>query len=1202
MEHISLSPSPEPLPTKMEGTEYVIKRNKNEHGEFITEPINPQKITRRLQRLKNDAEKFLGRKMNVSVWRISQAVIGQIYDGITTSELDEEAAEVAAYITDHPDYADFAGQILVSNLEKNNRDCLGFLAYAEKAFSFIEDRSQKNMPLISQEIMDIARKAGHLIDRRMHMDRNYMYDYFAFQTLSKGQYLLQTYKIVKRKGTEKRMLIPFETPQHMWMRVALGIHRWNLEAAFELYDTMSLHYGTMATPTLFNSGTPHPQNSSCFLIAMKSDSIPGIYDTLKQCAQISKHAGGIGLHIHDIRAAGSYIQGTNGTSNGLVPMLRVFNNTARYVDQGGGKRKGSFAIYLEPWHADIFEFLDLKRPHGAEDMRARDLFYALWIPDLFWERVITAYGRTDEEEEKEPTLWSLMCPHQCPGLADAYGKKFNELYEKYEAAKKYTRQVPIKTLMTTIMSSHIETGTPYMLNKDHCNRKSNQKNLGTIKSSNLCVSGDTFILTKEHGQVPIKDVVNKELHVWNGEQWSKTTVKQTSDASELWKVELSNGSEIYCTGYHKFFIQKGPSDSRRPQSIVKIEAQELERGMRIPRFQLPQNNDVAVDPEHECKYPYTQGLFAAEGTYQLSGKPTMALYHGKMKLLPYLQVRSTTGTPTKQNLINTTLHYDMHPKYFVPMNASLKTKLEWLTGFLDGDGTVINQVEPPNSTAISIQATSVDKAFLVQIRYMLQTMGVQSTIQPGRLGGKRKLPDGKGGKKEYDCKLLWRMIVSSPGVWRLKQLGLQPKRLNIDKLDKCSKGMSRFVTILSSEKTNRAEPTYCFTEPLRNAGIFNGNILGNCAEIAEYSSSDECAICNLSSISLPAFVDAKTREFDYQRLFKVARIFARATNAVIDVNYYPVPEAKRSNMRHRPIGLGVQGLADTFLKMRLPFGSEASKEVNRNIFETLYFAAITESHALTQVIDPETQEITGPYPSIDENGGAPIRHGVFQFDMWQDDFKNTENPDGWKPNPKLGWDWEDLRKKVMKDGVRNSLSVALMPTASTSQILKNVESFEPYYSLMFTRKTKNGEFFMYCRQLIEDLIERGLWTTELHPLTKKSYIPMKEKLKEAQGCIQNIEEIPQDLKDLYVNVFDIKLKDLTDMARDRGVFVDQSMSLNVHMKNKDNMMPDLLQYFAYAWQIGLKTASYYIRTQQKMDALKFTRIAKADPDCVSCSA
>jgi len=836
---------------QMSEDNYVLKRNGKR------EPIDPNKITRRLKKLKLDVEKFLGRTLNVSVWRIAKATIGQIYDGITTSELDEEAAEVAAYITDDPDYADFAGNILVSNLEANNRDCMSFLSYAEKAYNFVEERTGHRNPLISDELMNIAKKYSHHIDRRIVMARNYLFDYFAFQTLAKGGYILNNYRQIQKNRAQITAMVPFETPQHMYMRVALGIHGTDLDSAFELYDQLSLQFGTMATPTLFNAGTPKPQCSSCFLLQMKNDSIEGIYDTLKQCALISKQAGGIGVNIHNVRANGSYIKGTNGTSNGLVPMLRVFNNTAKYVDQGGGKRKGSFAMYLEPWHADILSFLELKLANGAEDKRARDLFYALWVPDLFWKRVQKAYAQKPEDQEP-PVMWSLMCPHICPGLSDCYGEEFEKLYEKYESEKKYNKQIPIKDLMKVIMSAQIETGTPYILNKDHCNRKSNQNNLGCIKSSNLC------------------------------------------------------------------------------------------------------------------------------------------------------------------------------------------------------------------------------------------------------------------------------------------------------------------------------------------------------SEIIQYSSEDEISVCNLASLSLPAFVCKNTGEFDYVLLEESTRIFVKALNKVIDVNYYPVKEAENSNMRNRPIGLGVQGLADVFIKMRLPFTSDQAKIVNRNIAEVMYFGCMTESHALA------VKE--GYYPSMMKNGGAPISKGIFQFELWKQDFINTKNHDGWKPDEKLNLDWDGLRANILKPrpdgtptGVRNSLVICKMPTASTSCIMGNTECFEPYFGMIYVRRTKAGEFFQYCRPLIEDLVKLGLWKTEIHPATKKPYIPIKEKIKEAQGSIQNIPEIPDELKKLYVTVFDLKLKDLTIMARDRGLFTDQSESLNVYFKNTDNMMPKLLQYMVYAWELGLKTGSYYCRTLQQTEALDFSGMNNHEAECVSCS-
>jgi ribonucleoside-diphosphate reductase alpha chain len=740
-----------------------------------------------------------------------------------------------------------------------------------------------------------------------------------------------------------------------------------------------------------------------------------------------------------------------------------------------------------------------------------------------------------------------------------------------------------------------------MLNKDHCNRKSNQKNLGTIKSSNLCVAGDTVILTKEFGQVPIVEVVDQKLHVWNGEQWSETVVRKTNDAASLWKISFNNGVDLHCTAYHKFFIQDGYPSQHKP--VQQVEAKALEEGMRIPRFSLPDGKETPdAVTDWDCKYPYTQGLFAADGTYQPNGNPSLALYHDKMELLPYMDVRSTTGKSTKQNVINTQLHLDMREKYFVPINASVETKLQWLAGFMDGDGTVAHP-PAPYTTCITLQSASIHKDMLDRVRLMLQTLGVESSICFMRGKTQHYLPDGKGRQKLYDCQPLWRLLINSTNVWKLKQAGFTPHRLDLSAITECPTNKSRSIMVTNVEVTDRVEPTYCFNEPLKHAGIFNGILTGNCTEIIEYSSPTETAVCNLASVALPKFVNRETRTFDHTKLYQVCRVMIKALNKVIDRNYYPVEEARRSNMRHRPVGLGIQGLADVFLLMRIRYGSPESKQLNRDIAETMYFACMTESHALTQAIDPETKEPYGPYPSIDENGGAPVRHGIFQFDMWKEDFKDTDNPDGWKPNPDLGWDWDDLKAKVMADGVRNSLLVTQMPTASTAQILGNLESFEPYYGAMFVRRTKAGEFYQYCRPLIEDLVKLGLWKIEQHPDTKKPYIPMKEKIKEAKGSIQDIDEIPQELKDIYVTIQDISLKDLTIMARDRAIFTDQSMSLNIHFKNKDNMMPKLLQYDIFAWKLGLKTSSYYTRTIQDMAVLNFTGAnIQETEECTSCSA
>jgi ribonucleoside-diphosphate reductase alpha chain len=741
------------------------------------EPIMFDKITSRVRKL------CYGLNELVDPVKVAMRVIEGLYDGVTTSELDNLAAEIAATMTtSHPDYAKLAARISVSNLHKNTKKT--FSEVMTDLYEYVNPRTGKKAPLLSDEVYQVIKKHADELDSTIIYNRDFGYDYFGFKTLERSYLLKLNGKIAER-------------PQHMLMRVSVGIHLDDLDAVKETYELMSKKYFTHATPTLFNSGTPKPQMSSCFLLTMKDDSIDGIYDTLKQTAKISQSAGGIGLSIHNIRATGSYIAGTNGTSNGIVPMLQVYNDTARYVDQGGGKRKGSFAIYLEPWHADIFEFLDLKKNHGKEEMRARDLFYAMWIPDLFMKRV---------QEDGE---WTLMCPNECPGLCDVHSEEFEKLYLDYEAKNKGRKTIKARQLWEKILESQIETGTPYMLYKDAANRKSNQKNLGTIRSSNLCT------------------------------------------------------------------------------------------------------------------------------------------------------------------------------------------------------------------------------------------------------------------------------------------------------------------------------------------------------EIMEYTAPDEVAVCNLASIALPMFV--KNGAFDHKELFKVTKRVTKNLNKVIDRNYYPVKEAENSNFRHRPIGLGIQGLADTFIMLRLPFTSEEAKKLNQEIFETLYFAAVTASM--------EEAKKDGPYQSYK---GSPISQGQFQHNLW-----------GIKDEELSGrWNWEKLRKDVLKHGVRNSLLVAPMPTASTSQILGNNEAFEPYTSNIYTRRVLSGEFIVVNKHLLEDLVKLGLWNEDL-----------KEEIMRANGSVQNV-DIPQDLKELYKTVWELSMKDIIDMSRQRGYFVDQSQSLNLFMENAN--MAKLTSMHFYAWKSGLKTGMYYLRTKSAVDAIKFT--------------
>ena len=751
---------------------YVKKRNgKRERVMF-------DKITARINSL------CYGLDSSISAHKVTSKVVQGIFDGVTTVHLDNLAAETTASMTaSHPDYAKLASRIAISNLHKTTEKY--FSKTIEKLYNYINPKTDKKSPLVSKSLYETVKKNADLIDSSIIRSRDFNLDYFGYKTLEKS-YLLKI-------GGEVA-----ETPQHLFMRVSLGIHGQDVEAAVATYDYMSKGYFIHSTPTLFNSGTTFPQLSSCFLLAMREDSILGIFDTLKQCSLISKSAGGIGFSAHNIRSAGSYIATTNGVSNGLVPMLRVFNETARYVDQGGGKRKGAFAVYLEPWHSDILEFLDLKKNFGKEEMRARDLFYGLWIPDLFMKRV---------EADAD---WTLMCPNECPDLYTTYGEEFEELYKKYESENRGRSTIKARKLWFKILESQIETGTPYMLYKDSINKKSNQKNVGVIRSSNLCT------------------------------------------------------------------------------------------------------------------------------------------------------------------------------------------------------------------------------------------------------------------------------------------------------------------------------------------------------EIVEYTDKNEVAVCNLASISLPMFVNKSG--FNHKKLYEVTRVIVRNLNKVIDVNYYPVKEAKASNLRHRPIGIGVQGLADAFILLRLPFTSEEAKKLNKEVFETIYYGAVIES-----------VEEAIKYGAYETYEGSPISQGEFQYNLW-----------GLKDEDLSGrWNWGKLRDKVKKYGIRNSLLVAPMPTASTSQILGNNECFEPYTTNLYTRRVLSGEFIVINKHLVKDLIKIGMWDED-----------MKQELMVSNGSIQHIPGIPTKLKELYKTVWELKMRDILDMARDRSYFIDQSQSLNLFME--DPTEKKLTSMHFYAWKLGLKTGMYYLRTKAAVDPTKFT--------------
>lgn len=852
------------------------------------ENTNDMRVTKRNGQLEDIAfdkilsrVKKLGQEVNIQINYSSLAmkVIDQLYDKIETTKIDELAAEqCAALSTNHPDYGTLAARIVISNHQKNTDP--SFDMVINRLYNF-KNSNGEIKPLISKELFEYYANNQSEIEDMFDYNRDYLIDYFGFKTLERAYLFKVGNKIVER-------------PQHMWMRVAIGIHGDlnnpnSLSLVKETYDLMSQKYFTHATPTLFNAGTPRPQLSSCYLIAMEEDSLDGIYNTLKDCAQISKYAGGIGLHIHNIRAKGTHILGTNGSSNGLVPMLRVFNSTARYVDQGGGKRNGSFAVYLEPWHPDIDDFLELKKNHGDEELKARDLFYALWISDLFMERV------------KSNAKWSLFCPHECPGLSDVYGDQFVELYEKYESDGKARKIVNARDLWFKILDAQMETGTPYILFKDASNRKSNQQNIGTIKSSNLCVAPETLILT-DKGHIEIHSLEGQNVNVWNGEEFSKVDIVKTGVDQELIDVYTDDGSKLTCTPYHKFYIQESYSE----KSIKMVEAKNLTPNDKLIKCEYP-----LIDGIDTFLHPYTHGFFCGDGTYAniteneespckfsaLKGhyfckrhidyetenyllnnnidleditecqaksyckKPMIYLYGEKKELLKFMSYRTCS-----ENCNRLVLHLplDIEEKFNIPsFNCSIKDKLEWFAGYCDADGTILR-----NGDNEQLQVASINYNFLQNIKLLLQTCGINPKIKLSQNRDKSYLPDGKGGHKYYDVKPIYRLLITSFDLYDLFNLGFSPKRLKFTGKEP-TRNAKQFIKILKVENNNRIDDTYCFTEPKKHMGIFNGIITGQCTEILEYSDDKETAVCNLASIALPSFVNLETKQFDYEKLHKV---------------------------------------------------------------------------------------------------------------------------------------------------------------------------------------------------------------------------------------------------------------------------------------------------------------------------------------------
>lgn len=1099
---------------KMSDHIYVTKRDGSR------ELVSFDKVTDRIRKLADE-----GTLQHVNPDLVAQKVCNQIQDGIKTSELDEFAAETCAMMQAryHPNYGLLGARIVIDNHQKNTSDNFSGVSRQLYEAGILSDTYYKFVSSVTSHYND-------MID----YSRDFNFDYFGFKTLEKGYLLRINDKIVER-------------PQHMWMRVAIQMHGIDFPKVKETYDALSLGYFIQATPTLFNSGTKHPQLSSCFLVHMESDSIQGIYNTLGECAQISKWAGGIGLSIHNIRARDADIHGTNGKSTGIVPMLKVFNDTAKYVNQGG-KRNGSFAIYLEPWHADIEAFLRLKLNTGNEDERARDLFYGLWIPDLFMKRV------------EEDGVWSLMSPDTSPGLADVWGPEFDELYTHYESKKQFHKQIPAKKLWQMILDCQIQTGTPYLCYKDAANSKSNQQHLGTIKSSNLCVAPETLVLTK-NGQFPIASLKGKRVEVWNGDAFSEVEIVQTGIHEELVDVELSDGRFITSTPYHKFLISQSYWDHTSLKDAHRVEARDLKPDMKLRKCDIP----LLPGREYEnIKYPYTHGFYCGDGTYA-NGRAYLALYGEKKKLVPYLEIRSCSGVEDASGRLNNTLPLDLAKKFQVPINATLECRLQWLAGLADADGSIAR-----NGTNESIQISSIEFGFLKDIQTMLTNTGIQSKLT--QLFGDRKtmLPDGRGGYKEFDCKPVWRLLISSSGLYQLHGLGFQTHRLHwTPRLPQ--RNCEQFVKVVAVHNRGRKDATYCFNEPINHAGVFNGILTGNCTEIIEFTSPEETAVCNLGSLALPKFV--KDGVFDFAKLREYTTILTRNLNRVIDTTYYPTPKCRRSNLRHRPIGIGVQGLADVFALMRLPWSSEAAANLNREIFENMYFAAVQSSMALSWESDASRHyQSAGPYETHDK---SPAGKGKLQFDLW-----------GQQPTQTPYLDWVDLKKNLSTMGLMNSLLIAPMPTASTSQILGNNECIEPFTSNMYSRRVLAGEFVVVNKYLVGDLIERDLWTSDV-----------RTQIIANNGSVQTIAEIPADLRELYKTAWEIPMKTIINMAADRAPFICQSQSLNLFIAEPS--YSKISSMHMYAWKKGLKTGCYYLRTKAAAKAQQFT---VEPPACVSCSA
>ena len=1048
----------------------VLKRN----GTY--EAIDFNKVLNRIQR----AAKFLTLE-HITVDELAQKVIAGIYDGMSSRDIDELTASLAAeYMLYHPSYNTLAARILISRHQKEvDHDLERMVAEG----------------LITQKLADDWEALGGYCF--IQEKRDFLFDYFGFCTL-RGTQDKPSYLLKYQDGTYA------ETPQHMYLRVALALFGQNEAKVDESYFYQSNHYFTMASPTLFNAGTPCGQLASCFLQAIESDSLDGIFKGVGDVARISKSGGGIGFHVSNIRSKGSLIKGTGGTSDGLVPMLRVFNETARYVNQGG-RRKGAFAVYLEPWHADIEGFLELRLNQGKEENRTRDLFTALWVPDLFMKQV---------ENNGE---WFLFDPNVVP-LSEYHGAMFEEEYWKAVDAGLYEKSMPARDLMMMAARSMIETGAPYFLFKDTANRDNPQSALGTIKSSNLCVAPETLILTRL-GHTPIATLENQEVEVWNGKEFSKVTVKKTGTNQRLLRVITDSGQELDCTPEHHFYVKNVYHAAPK-----KVCAKDLQPGDKLIRLETP----VIESPnEVDLRHAYSQGFYSGDGCFVKPkyGKPypRIYLYGEKVRCLDFLSGYKRAYPQDKQDRI--VVDYDGNiedslfgfDKSFVPgVGFTVSSRLLWLAGLIDSDGTLTD-----NDGSQGVQISSVDKEFLKEVQLMLQTLGVASKIKLLHEEGVRLLPanDGTGELKEYHCSTSYRLLISANGCYSLYKLGLPTQRVVLNG-KKPNREASRLVQVDNVICLDRVDDTFCFTEPLEGKGVFNGLLTGQCAEIVEYSDANQTAVCNLGSMNLQMF------HYDREGFIDAIAFLTESLDKVIDVTVYPDWKTERSNKFLRPIGIGIQGLDNLLQLQGVSWESDRARVLNMAVMSIINEVAHDRSVSL----------------------GA--EKGV---------------PDGCK---QIG-----LER-------RNSLITALMPTASTSQMLGNIESFEPRQSNLFLRRTQFGEFYVLNEYLVQELEALGMWNS----LVANS-------IKQNHGSVQHI-EIPQELKDRFKTVWELSPELLIDMAAERQPFVDQSQSMNLYYPEPSTKR--VIQCLGRGWKKGLVTGSYYTRTPVARDAYSAS-------DCDSCS-